>query len=99
MRRTAGSTCWTVGRSRWRSGMALDNRSDLSGRWATRRAGDPRSPGAGAAVSLEAAEPWGVTITAIGQHLQVLEERASCITQKAGRVRSCRLESAGFRGR
>jgi len=43
------------------------------------------------------AEPLGVTITAIGQHLQVLEETGFVRTQKAGRVRSCRLESAGFR--
>ena len=39
----------------------------------------------------------GVTVTAIGQHLQVLEETGFVRTQKAGRVRSCRLESAGFR--
>jgi DNA-binding transcriptional ArsR family regulator len=43
------------------------------------------------------AEPLGVTLTAIGQHLQVLEETGFVRTQKAGRVRSCRLESAGFR--
>lgn len=43
------------------------------------------------------AEPLGVTVTAIGQHLQVLEETGFVSTQKAGRTRSCRLESAGFR--
>jgi DNA-binding transcriptional ArsR family regulator len=43
------------------------------------------------------AEPLGVTLTAIGQHLQVLEETGFVRTQKTGRVRSCRLESAGFR--
>jgi DNA-binding transcriptional ArsR family regulator len=43
------------------------------------------------------AEPLGVTITAVGQHLQVLEETGFVRTRKAGRVRSCRLESAGFR--
>jgi DNA-binding transcriptional ArsR family regulator len=43
------------------------------------------------------AEPLGVTITAIGQHLQVLEETGFVSTKKAGRTRSCRLESAGFR--
>lgn len=43
------------------------------------------------------AEPLGVTITAIGQHLQVLEETGFVRTDKVGRVRSCRLESAGFR--
>ena len=43
------------------------------------------------------AEPLGVTVTAIGQHLQVLEETGFVRTEKVGRVRSCRLESAGFR--
>jgi DNA-binding transcriptional ArsR family regulator len=43
------------------------------------------------------AEPLGVTVTAIGQHLQVLEEAGFVGTQKTGRVRSCRLEGAGFR--
>jgi DNA-binding transcriptional ArsR family regulator len=43
------------------------------------------------------AQPLGVTVTAIGQHLQVLEETGFVHTEKAGRVRSCRLESAGFR--
>ena len=43
------------------------------------------------------AEPLGVTVTAIGQHLQVLEETGFVRTEKAGRVRYCRLESAGFR--
>jgi DNA-binding transcriptional ArsR family regulator len=43
------------------------------------------------------AEPLGVTVTAIGQHLQVLEETGFVRTEKVGRVRSCRLESAGFK--
>jgi DNA-binding transcriptional ArsR family regulator len=43
------------------------------------------------------AEPLGITITAIGQHLQVLEETGFVRTKKVGRVRSCRLESTGFR--
>lgn len=43
------------------------------------------------------AGPLGVTVTAIGQHLQVLEETGFVSTQKAGRTRNCRLESAGFR--
>jgi DNA-binding transcriptional ArsR family regulator len=43
------------------------------------------------------AEPLGVTITAIGQHLRVLEETGFVRTEKAGRVRRCHLESAGFR--
>ena len=43
------------------------------------------------------AEPLGVTVTAIGQHLQLLEETGFVRTQKQGRVRTCRLETAGFR--
>lgn len=43
------------------------------------------------------AEPLGVTITAIGQHVQILEETGFVSTEKAGRVRNCRLESDGFK--
>jgi DNA-binding transcriptional ArsR family regulator len=39
----------------------------------------------------------GVTITAIGQHLQMLEETGFVRTEKAARVRSCRSETAGFK--
>jgi DNA-binding transcriptional ArsR family regulator len=42
------------------------------------------------------AAPLGVTITAIGQHLQVLEETGFVRTEKLGRTRSCRLDLAGF---
>jgi DNA-binding transcriptional ArsR family regulator len=43
------------------------------------------------------ADPLGVTITAVGQHLQILEETGFVRTQKLGRVRSCSLQAAGFR--
>lgn len=43
------------------------------------------------------ADPLGVTVTAIGQHLQLLEETGFVKTEKRGRVRSCRLDPAGFR--
>jgi DNA-binding transcriptional ArsR family regulator len=42
------------------------------------------------------AEPLGVTITAIGQHLQVLEETGLVRTRKEGRVRVCAIDPAGF---
>ena len=42
------------------------------------------------------AEPLGVTLTAVGQHLQILEESALVRTEKVGRVRTCRIEPAGF---
>jgi DNA-binding transcriptional ArsR family regulator len=43
------------------------------------------------------AEPLGVTLTAVTQHLQILEEVGLVHTEKLGRVRTCRLEPAGFR--
>ncbi|MBS0362390.1 MAG: helix-turn-helix transcriptional regulator, partial [Proteobacteria bacterium] len=43
------------------------------------------------------AQPLGVTVTAVGQHLQVLEETGFVRTEKLGRVRSCRLDPSGFR--
>lgn len=42
------------------------------------------------------AEPLGITLTAVGQHLKVLEEVGLVHTEKLGRVRTVRLESAGF---
>ena len=43
------------------------------------------------------AEPLGITLTAVAQHLQILEEAGVVQTEKLGRVRSCRIETAGFR--
>jgi len=43
------------------------------------------------------AEPLGITLTAVMQHLQILAEARLVHTEKLGRVRTCRLESAGFR--
>jgi len=42
------------------------------------------------------AEPLGITLTAIGQHLQILEDCELVRTEKVGRVRTCRIEPAGF---
>ena len=42
------------------------------------------------------AEPLGVTLTAIGQHLQILEDSNLVRTEKIGRVRTCRIEPTGF---
>ena len=38
------------------------------------------------------ATPLGVTLTAIGQHLQVLESSGLVTSEKIGRVRTCRIE-------
>jgi DNA-binding transcriptional ArsR family regulator len=43
------------------------------------------------------AGPLGITLTAVMQHLQILEEARLVHTEKLGRVRICRLEPAGFR--
>ena len=42
------------------------------------------------------AAPLGITLTAVMQHLQVLEECELAATEKLGRVRTCRIEPAGF---
>lgn len=45
----------------------------------------------------ELARPLGVTLAAVVQHLQVLEESGVVRTEKVGRVRTCRLEPEGLR--
>lgn len=62
----------------------------------TRRAILDRLTAAPRSVS-QLAEPLGITLTAVAQHLQILEEARLVHTEKVGRVRSCRIESAGFR--
>lgn len=42
------------------------------------------------------AGPLGVTLTAVMQHLQILEECGLAHTEKMGRVRTCRIASAGL---
>ena len=42
------------------------------------------------------AGPLDVTLAAVVQHLQVLEKSGLVRTEKAGRVRTCRIEPAGF---
>lgn len=42
------------------------------------------------------ADPLGITLTAVGQHLQVLEDSGLVHTEKLGRVRTCRLDRPGF---
>jgi len=42
------------------------------------------------------AEPLGITLAAVVQHLQVLEECGLVQTEKVGRVRTCRIEPAGL---
>src|SRR5215471_9703979 len=42
------------------------------------------------------AEPLDLTLAAIVQHLQVLEDSGLVQTEKIGRVRTCRIEPKGF---
>lgn len=44
----------------------------------------------------ELAEPLGVTLAAVVQHVQVLERSGLVRTRKVGRVRTCRLEPKGL---
>jgi len=42
------------------------------------------------------AEPLGITLTAVTQHLRVLEQCRLVRTEKIGRVRTCSLDPAGL---
>lgn len=42
------------------------------------------------------AEPLGVTLAAVLQHVQVLERAALVTSRKQGRVRTCSLDSTGL---
>jgi len=42
------------------------------------------------------AEPLGITVTAVGQHLEILETCGFVTTEKVGRVRTCRMATAGL---
>jgi DNA-binding transcriptional ArsR family regulator len=44
----------------------------------------------------ELALPLRITLAAVVQHVQVLEESGLVRTEKVGRVRTCRIEPAGF---
>ena len=41
--------------------------------------------------------PLEITVTAVGQHLRVLEQAGLAASEKRGRTRFCRLEPAGLR--
>jgi DNA-binding transcriptional ArsR family regulator len=55
------------------------------------------APGSAAMSVSRLAEPFEMTLAAVVQHLQVLEEAGLVKTEKVGRVRSCRVEAAGLR--
>ncbi|OJA41586.1 transcriptional regulator [Burkholderia ubonensis] len=59
---------------------------------ATRRGMLERLSRGPASVS-ELAEPYGTSLAAIHQHVQVLEASGLVVTEKRGRVRECRISS------
>ncbi|HEY0107367.1 MAG TPA: metalloregulator ArsR/SmtB family transcription factor [Rhizomicrobium sp.] len=61
----------------------------------TRRAIVDRLSGGPRSVS-ELARPLGITVTAVAQHLGVLEACGLAQSHKQGRVRTCRIAPAGF---
>jgi len=42
------------------------------------------------------AEPYEMSLAAVLQHLQVLEDAGLVRTEKVGRVRSCRIDAVGL---
>jgi len=42
------------------------------------------------------AEPFAMTLTAVVQHLRILEDAGLVVTQKTGRVRTCQIAAEGF---
>jgi len=42
------------------------------------------------------AKPLAITLAAVVQHLQILEKSGLVRTEKLGRVRTCRIETAGL---
>ena len=50
----------------------------------------------GPASASHLAKPLGISLAAVVQHLQVLEECALVSTEKIGRTRICRMQPAGL---
>jgi DNA-binding transcriptional ArsR family regulator len=44
----------------------------------------------------ELAEPFAMTLAAVVQHVQILEQSGLIATEKVGRVRTCRLDPQGL---
>jgi DNA-binding transcriptional ArsR family regulator len=59
----------------------------------TRRAIVERLGGGSASIS-ELAQPFGMTLTGMKKHVQVLEDAGLIVTEKVGRSRQCRLATA-----
>jgi DNA-binding transcriptional ArsR family regulator len=64
----------------------------------TRRAVLERLGDAGSATISELAEPFGMSLTGMKKHIQLLEEANLVATEKVGRVRTCTLVPYAFEG-
>jgi DNA-binding transcriptional ArsR family regulator len=53
--------------------------------------------GEGPATVSQLAKPLDITLSAVVQHLAVLETAGLVTSEKVGRIRTCRLEPAGLR--
>ena len=95
--------CWTDWlRSQGREGHAVSSARKIDIDRLFHALGDPtrraildRLRERPASVSILAA-PLGITLTAVAQHLQILEECGLVHTEKVGRVRTCCISSEGF---
>src|SRR2546429_4477834 len=54
--------------------------------------------GAGSATISELAEPFGMSLTGMKKHIQLLEEAELVTTEKVGRARRCMLAPYAFEG-
>jgi DNA-binding transcriptional ArsR family regulator len=62
----------------------------------TRRSIMERLSGGGPAAASSLAAPLGITVAAVIQHLQILEQSGLVQTEKVGRVRTCSIRPAGL---
>src|SRR3954451_5437317 len=54
--------------------------------------------GTGSATISELAEPFGMSLTGMKKHIQLLEEANLVVTEKVGRARTCSLVPYAFEG-
>jgi DNA-binding transcriptional ArsR family regulator len=54
--------------------------------------------GAGSATISELAEPFGMSLTGMKKHVQLLADADLVVTEKVGRTRRCRLAPYAFEG-
>src|SRR3954447_23827695 len=54
--------------------------------------------GAGSASISELAEPFGMSLTGMKKHIQLLEDANLVVTEKVGRTRKCMLVPYAFEG-